>query len=425
MNTIEPKAVRYHKVDECIYAYEGKNGTTYKVKVGKIKTRNFPSKSEAKIHRNILLTERDQRKNGAAPSDVDGKLTVSQINDKWLEYYGGKVTRGNRKETSLAAHARRLELFKAEIGDIKGNQLERADMQHAIDNLKVADSTKTYAFTSQRAAFKWAVDEGLIDNIKCCTGIELPQDATVAIMKRPRLDNRPFDPGKHVLCPDEVQEILSNLEGHDTWMMVYTLWCTGLRRGELYGLQWGDIDFQRKVLYVERQVMSTGQVDEKLKTKRSKAPVHIGEDVSPKLLELLDQHREQQKATMKELTGERYSPEWFVFSTPEAQLRQRGNEPPSPSRPVPAKNLAGTLRCLLSKTEYAQVTPHCFRHAHGSYLIATGYSTVEVAARLRDTIPTIEKTYAHDIQLRSERSKSKTIVTNVTAPLKIAVIPYV
>jgi integrase len=54
-----------------------------------------------------------------------------------------------------------------------------------------------------------------------------------------------------ILTPDEVQLLLSKSEKH--WrIVIMTAALTGLREGELLGLQWGDIDWNAKQIYVRR-----------------------------------------------------------------------------------------------------------------------------------------------------------------------------
>lgn len=42
-------------------------------------------------------------------------------------------------------------------------------------------------------------------------------------------------------------------------VILYLAWCTGLRVGEVVGLQWGDIDFKKNVINVSRSISRTSQ----------------------------------------------------------------------------------------------------------------------------------------------------------------------
>lgn len=56
---------------------------------------------------------------------------------------------------------------------------------------------------------------------------------------------------------------------------------TGLRRGELFGLKWSDIDFDNKIMYISRSISPPikGKVDEDLKTKSSKRALPIDDEL--------------------------------------------------------------------------------------------------------------------------------------------------
>ncbi len=67
--------------------------------------------------------------------------------------------------------------------------------------------------------------------------------------------------------------------------MYYTELATGLRRGELLGLKWGDIDFKDNVIRIRRQVtrIDGNVVEAPLKTKNAYRSVAITQDVAAML----------------------------------------------------------------------------------------------------------------------------------------------
>ena len=73
--------------------------------------------------------------------------------------------------------------------------------------------------------------------------------------------------------------------------MYYLDLATGMRRGELLGLKWEDIDFDHGIIHIRRQVARlNGTVQEApLKTKNSYRNISIGDDA----VELLKKKREQ------------------------------------------------------------------------------------------------------------------------------------
>lgn len=91
-----------------------------------------------------------------------------------------------------------------------------------------------------------------------------------------------------VLSVNEVQRLLATLTGRERTLVLLDLG-TGLRRGELFGLKWKDVDFEAKQLSVTRSIFN--QVVGPCKTEASQKPVPL--DAS--LLEALRTWRQQAK----------------------------------------------------------------------------------------------------------------------------------
>jgi integrase len=56
-----------------------------------------------------------------------------------------------------------------------------------------------------------------------------------------------------ILTRDEVQGLLANLRFRERILVLLAV-TTGLRRSELFGLKWKDVDFQTKQIYVTRSI---------------------------------------------------------------------------------------------------------------------------------------------------------------------------
>ena len=81
----------------------------------------------------------------------------------------------------------------------------------------------------------------------------------------------------------------------------------GLRKGELRGLQWKDIDFENKIMHIYKQIPSIYKNDEfklsPLKTKNNNKDLSINDILIEDLKKLYNQQ--------KIFTN--FSQEWFVF----------------------------------------------------------------------------------------------------------------
>jgi len=119
---------------------------------------------------------------------------------------------------------------------------------------------------------------------------------------------------------------------------------TGLRAGEVVGLQKADLDFDRRVIHVQRSAWY-GRV-QTVKSKASRAPVAMSEALSALLKEYL--------ATWKP------NPAGFLF------LNRNG-------RPYAANKVVEYgLWPVLDKLGIERAGMHAFRHCHASLLIDVG-----------------------------------------------------
>lgn len=92
--------------------------------------------------------------------------------------------------------------------------------------------------------------------------------------------------------PYSIEEMTLILKSAAGWLKVflYLAFTTGMRPGELLGLQWDDIDFDRRVIYLQRSI-SKGVVKQDTSTKNHNRLVVVADFV----LDMLLEHRSTSK----------------------------------------------------------------------------------------------------------------------------------
>jgi integrase len=158
--------------------------------------------------------------------------------------------------------------------------------------------------------------------------------------------------------------IRTKLVGHTLAPIVELALATGTRRGELCGLQWGDIDLDRGVLRVERSVEETkaGLRLKAPKTKRGRRNITLGESA----VAMLRTHKIKQLEIRLVLGLGKIADSTLVFSTIDGELLRPGNVTRAWSRAMPR----------LGKTF------HSLRHTHASMLINAGVDILTISRRL-------------------------------------------
>lgn len=144
---------------------------------------------------------------------------------------------------------------------------------------------------------------------------------------------------------------------------------TGLRIGELIGLQWGDIDFFNKLLLVQKNV-TRGKVTTP-KSRSSKRPVRM----TAQLVTVLQEHKAAMKAE-KMRKGWASFPEW-VFPNEEGGF-------------LSYPNLVHRVwNRAFEKSGLRRRTPHDMRHTYATLRLSKGDNLAEVAKEMGHSTPQI------------------------------------
>jgi integrase len=190
---------------------------------------------------------------------------------------------------------------------------------------------------------------------------------------------------KEVIPPtiDEVRRLIVACEklNPDLARLFTVAATTGCRRGELCGLQWGDIDFEGATLAVARSISDTpGNVavkDTKTHAARRMALDPLTVEVLRVQRRVADERAEAAAVTM--------SPTGFVWSQEIDGSR--------PYRPI---RVSGTFRTVRDKLGLSSVTFHGLRHFSATALAGKGVGIRTIAGRLGHANPNLTlRTYAH------------------------------
>jgi integrase len=179
----------------------------------------------------------------------------------------------------------------------------------------------------------------------------------------------------------QIADILTRLETHTLYPIVVTALGTGMRRGELCGLQWRDVDLDQASIGVERSLEETnaGLRVKSPKSRHGRRRISLPASV----VETLRAHRVRQIEMRLALGMGRPEPEALVF------CREDGL-PLSPDR------LSQQWRRLVDAMGLPSVSFHALRHTHASALIGAGLDVISVSRRLGHGSPAITLTiYAH------------------------------
>src|SRR5262249_36985150 len=107
-------------------------------------------------------------------------------------------------------------------------------------------------------------------------------------VRPPKIEGREID----ILTAEQINDVIVTLEGHALHPIVVLALATGMRRGELLALRWGDVDLDNATLKVERSLEESdrGLRFKAPKTKHGRRAIPL----PPSAVEVLRVHRLRQ-----------------------------------------------------------------------------------------------------------------------------------
>jgi integrase len=182
-----------------------------------------------------------------------------------------------------------------------------------------------------------------------------------------------------VLTEAELAALLEYLKGHWLYMPTLLAASTGLRRGEVLGLRWQDVDFKNSTLQVTQAVeLVGGKIAIKPpKTERSARTIKIPSSPAAEL----ERHRKEQlEQRLKVGLGGRSE---LVLTTPLGET-------------VNPDWLTEAFVKRVASTGLKPITFHGLRHTHITLLLKGGVPVHIVSARAGHSRPSITlDTYCH------------------------------
>jgi len=298
-----------------------------------------------------------------------GKLTLSDFLDKWVKDYV-KPNLASRTsevyEMNVNNHVKPV-LGKHRIGLLNKSHVSKFYSDKLAEGLSA--QTVVHFHTMLHKAMETAIEWGLVTR------------NVIDLVKPPRVTK----PEMQVWTAQEVMIFLATAKDSNYYAMFHLVLFTGLRRSELLGLKWGDIDFEGKVLSVNRSLQQKTDQSFVLRPPKTAGSVRTIE-FTPNSLEVTKQYYEKCKAICAK-TGVKFDGDTLVF------CKLDSGEPIRP-------NTATRAWTLLAKTAKLKlIRLHDARHTHASILLKQGVHPKVVQERLGHTsIQITLDTYSHIVK---------------------------
>jgi len=318
----------------------------------------FTTKRQAEKRLGELLTQIETGLNVAASHTAFG-----QFLNEWLERYVSKRVRGS----TMNGYRQRAKHIVGGLGDVSMVDL-RPD--HLIEYY---DSKLSNLSGSTLTKHHHLIVDCLSDAIKWNL---VTRNVGIAV-EPPRAPKKEMK----ALSTGETHRFLDNCTTEPWRTIFHTLIWTGIRRSELLGLQWNDLDLDMAFMTIRRSLVRLQNgtyVPDEPKTSSGARSL----DLAPSTCLLLKQRRADQERDV-ELLGIPSSQANFVFGHPDGTPR-------TPS------TVTQQFRRIASRAGLSGVRLHDLQHTHASLMPQHGTDIKTISTRLgHSSVAFTMDTYAH------------------------------
>lgn len=295
-----------------------------------------------------------------------GSMSVSD----WLDFWYENSLSHGYKPTTKQSYQSIMNIIKRKIGVYRVNTLTPMTLTKMFKELLdegYADTTVRQVKRILSSSLTYAYQMNIIKQ-NPCTNIRVKKNNSNSVQDT------------LIVTPELFEKILNNLE--NGWVGFYRIpfliaWYTGMRGGEVMALTWDDVDFENKLISVNKmQTFAFNKMHIKSpKTQSSVRDIPVGD----KLLDELKKWKQTQIETATQLGVK-----------PPTAICTRNN-----LTLITVKNLRDKSASIARELGI-DFHFHCLRHTHATLLIKNGISIKEVQARLgHKYIQTTLDIYSH------------------------------
>lgn len=290
---------------------------------------------------------------------LDSTVTLAEFSERWFKDYAEK----RLKTQSIIGYKGLMPRIIKALGHIRLCNLRPNHLLEFYNNL---------AESGIRADTKYKPIEDFKQILKSAkmTQTELSQKSGVSLTTI-RACMKGNNVSKETAALDEngVAQLMDclNNEPIKYRAAVMLILYTGLRRGELCGLNWSDVDMTNGIVNVDKELLYTpsrGLYEDTPKTKQSNRAVSIPAD----MIKLLKEHEREQAAERLRM-GDLWKDSGKLFTS-------NNGEPLRPD------SFTSWFKKFIRRNHLPDIHVHSLRHTSSTLLIANGVNIATVSSRL-------------------------------------------
>ncbi len=328
--------------------WEGRYTAGINPENGKQIFKNVLGKTQAEVKEKLKKALADSQRLDLAKQ---GKYTVGTWMDVWFENVAKIKVRPSSHQTYKGYIDNHI---KPNIGNIPLEKLTTMELQKFYRKLLTSGRVERVEAAKQPKGLSAKTVRNINQVISSAMDFAIAQKIILEnpckAVALPKIEHKEMQ----TIPAEQLQAFLTEANATGVYEMYYIELATGLRRGELLGLKWEDIDMKQGIIRVRRQVARIDGkiVEAPLKTKNSYRTVTI----SQQAIEVL----KQQKAK----TNDQY-----VFPSPNGG-------------PISPDSVNNMLKRVLERAGIPKVRFHDLRHTFATLALQNGVDIKTVSGML-------------------------------------------
>ena len=171
----------------------------------------------------------------------------------YLEYWISTYANLNLKYSTIVTYNNIIKIhLKPRIGHYMLSQLDSRLLQETINKIYVDN-----AFSKNYIASILKVIKGSLKY--ACYSLNLINEDPAERVHAPRLDKIESEAG-HIFTQEEIEKILDRFkDSHSIYYSFLTAFYTGMRISEVYALTWDCVDFEKKTITINKNIVKRNQ----------------------------------------------------------------------------------------------------------------------------------------------------------------------
>lgn len=328
--------------------WEGRYTAGHDPVTGKQIFKNVLGKTQAEVKEKLKKALEEAKK---VDFTQTGKYTVEQWMDEWFE----NVCKIKVRPSSHQTYRGYIDHHVApNIGNIPLEKLSTMDLQKLYRKLMNKGRVERIEAEHQPKGLSAKTVRNINQVISSAMDLAVAQKIIMTnptnACELPKVEHKEMQ----TVPAEQLGAFLEEAKRSGVYEMYYIELATGLRRGELLGLKWTDIDWKNGIIKVRRQVARVdGQIVEApLKTKNSYRAVSI----SPQAVEVLQEQKRKTNDT-------------YVFPSPNGG-------------PISPDSVNNMLKRVLERAGIPKVRFHDLRHTFATIALQNGVDIKTVSGML-------------------------------------------